>query len=144
MEGFKSYLMSRHISNEKKADFYVRWVAQFYRYSGKIQDDGIAPQDVERYLNHLSKRREDWQVKQAAEAIELYLRRKSPELGGGNTNYGDQWKIVTDDMQNMLRLKHRSVRTERTYLGWVRTMGGQIFVLDKTNAKVESSTTCQV
>jgi len=73
MEGFKSYLLSRHLSNEKQAGFYLYWVSQFYSHCNKSPGDRVESEDIERYLKFLAKRREDWQVKQASEAIELYL-----------------------------------------------------------------------
>ncbi len=32
----------------------------------------------------------------------------------------DSWRHAADDMQRMLRLKHRSYATEKAYLGWSR------------------------
>jgi hypothetical protein len=39
MEGFKSYLLSRHLSNEKQAGFHLYWVSQFYSHCNKSPDD---------------------------------------------------------------------------------------------------------
>jgi hypothetical protein len=35
MEGFKSYLLSGHVPDEKKAGFYLYWVSQFYGHCNK-------------------------------------------------------------------------------------------------------------
>ena len=81
MEGFKSYLLSRHVPNEKQAGFYLYWVSRFYIHCNKSPGDRVESEDIEQYLKFLAKRREDWQVKQASEAIELYLffkRKKQP------------------------------------------------------------------
>ena len=32
-----------------------------------------------------------------------------------------QWKVRADEMVRMLRLKHRSLSTEKTYLSWLRS-----------------------
>ena len=72
MEKFKSFLLNRRITNEKKADFYILWVSLFYDFSKKNPEDRIKTEDIERYLKHLSKSREEWQVKQASEAIRLF------------------------------------------------------------------------
>lgn len=123
MEGFKSYLLYSHVFNEKKADFYLYWVSQFYRHCNKYPGDRVESEDIQKYLKFLSKRREDWQVKQASEAIELHLffiRRKQAIRNSNRPDANEQWKSVVDDMEKMLRLKHLSLRTEQTYLGWVR------------------------
>ncbi len=31
------------------------------------------------------------------------------------------WKTVADEMRKIIQLKHLSVRTEKTYIGWVRS-----------------------
>jgi hypothetical protein len=123
MKEFKNYLLSRHVINDKKAGFYLYWVTRFYNYCGKHPGNEIAKGDIERYLKSLSKRREDWQVKQAAEAIQLYLfykKRKHVDRTQEALDGGAQWRAVADDMHKMLRLKHLSLRTEQTCLGWVR------------------------
>ena len=72
MEDFKSYLLSKHVPDAKKAGFYLYWVGLFYRHCNKLPGDKIESEDIDRYLNFLTKRREDWQVKQASEASQLY------------------------------------------------------------------------
>ena len=98
-------------------------MSQFYSHCNKSPGDRVESEDIERYLKLLAKRREDWQVKQASEAIELHLffrRKKQATRNGKLSDVNEQWKSVDDDMKKMLRLKHLSFRTERTYLGWVR------------------------
>ena len=39
-----------------------------------------------------------------------------------NTDKPDrQWKHVADEMVRMMRLRHLSIRTEKTYMGWIRS-----------------------
>ena len=39
-----------------------------------------------------------------------------------NTDEPDrQWKHVADEMVRMMRLRHLSIRTEKTYVGWIRS-----------------------
>ena len=73
MDDFKSYILSSRIANEKSADFFVHWVTGFYRYCSKDPDDTVKQEDVEKYLAYLTKRKEDWQVRQASDAIQIYL-----------------------------------------------------------------------
>jgi integrase len=123
MQNFKSYLLEMHIAGPKAADFYLHWVTQLYRFLHKQPGDTVIQQEMESYLKHLSKSRESWQVDQAAKAISLYqFFNNRKEVGNGYKaiDSRDQWKKAADDMRKMLRLMHRSYRTEKVYLGWVR------------------------
>jgi len=115
MEQFKSYLLSRRLIDEKKAGFYLYWVTRFYAFCKKHPKDPITTEDIERYLKHLSKSKEEWQVKQAAEAIQLYqLFKDGKEITQNKEKLqvSDQWKLIADAMHKVLRLMHRSYRTE--------------------------------
>jgi site-specific recombinase XerD len=74
-------------------------------------------------LNHIEVQYKDWQVNQARQAIELYrlfldgrhVQKRKPQ-----PNYKNAWKAASDQMIRMLRLKHRSRQTEKTYLHYLR------------------------
>ncbi|MBN1625811.1 MAG: phage integrase N-terminal SAM-like domain-containing protein [Deltaproteobacteria bacterium] len=123
MEQFKAYLTSSKLTDEKKAGYYLSWVTRLYNFYKKKTKDPITSEEVAHYLQSLSKNREDWQIRQAAEAIQLYLlykERKNIAYNRENMPISAQWKIIADAMQKVLRLMHRSYRTEQTYIGWVR------------------------
>ena len=123
MKGFRSYLLSMKVTSQKGADFYLRWGVQFYRYIRKKPGNTILKQEIEGYLHHISKSREEWQVDQASEALTLYQfyeKRKNKDSARKASGNNAQWKAVADDMRKMLRLRRRSYRTEKTYLGWIR------------------------
>lgn len=123
MQDFKSYLLSRRIAGPKAVDFYIHWVTQFYRFNQIEPGDAVSKPEVEAYLKHLSKHKETWQVDQAAKAIslfEFYKNKEAVTSAGKPLDCKSEWRTVADDMRKMLRLMHRSHRTEKTYLGWVR------------------------
>jgi len=122
MDDFKAYILSRRIANEKSAAFYVFWVRDFYRYYSKDLDDTVTQEEVEKYLAYLAKRKEDWQVEQASDAIQLYLFHKRKSTTGFNSEYeriNEHWQAVALETRRALRLRHRSYRTEEAYLGWL-------------------------
>ena len=84
MDDFKSYILSRWIANEKSAAFYVHWVTGFYGYCSKRPEDAVTTEEIKKYLGYLSKTKEEWQVEQASDAIQLYLFHKRKETGGFN------------------------------------------------------------
>ncbi|MDJ0721962.1 MAG: integron integrase [Desulfobacterales bacterium] len=123
MQAFKTYLLVRRITTPKAVDFYLHWVRQLYRFSQKDIGEALTGEEIDAYLKHLSKRHETWQVDQAAQAIKLYRffeKRKETQHNQATLGTDAQWKAVADDMRNMLRLMHRSLRTENAYIGWVR------------------------
>ena len=123
MQAFKDYLLARRMTTPKAVDFYLHWVRQFYRFSQKNIGEPVSSDEIDAYLKNLSKKHEQWQVDQAAQAIKLYqffeTRNKSASSRHA-LGTDAQWRAVADDMRNMLRLMHRSIRTESAYLGWVR------------------------
>jgi integron integrase len=87
----------------------------------------VSREEIEAYLRHLSKNREEWQVKQAKEAIDLFLffRGKGPwQPSKGAVAMEGAWKEAVDEMVRMLRLKRRSLATEKSYLTWLRSFYG--------------------
>jgi hypothetical protein len=123
MEAFTSYLLSRHFTNDKGVGFYLSWLKKFYRFCAKHPGDPVTREEIEKYLVHLSRRHEEWKVNQASDAVRLYLyylNQKDRRKTNKRLPQSTQWKVAADDMRKVLRLKHRSLRTERTYMGWVR------------------------
>ena len=143
MQNFKAYLLSMRITGPKAVDFYIHWVTQYYRFYRKQPTDAVSKPEIEAYLKHLSKSRESWQVDQAAEAISLYQFYQSRNVAASfcrNLASDGQWKAIADDMHKVLRLMHRSLRTEQAYIGWVRRFylfvkGQSPFGLDSADVK---------
>jgi len=124
MEDFKSYLLSKRIVSEKKVIYYLVWVSQFCAFWDKIPGDDVSAEEIDGFVKHLMKSREDWQVKQAKEAIQLfiyYTRRRSQTDAKADLQSNKLWRVVAQDMINVLRLKHRALSTEKAYLGWLRS-----------------------
>jgi integron integrase len=89
---------------------------------------------VSQYLDSLEgdERVADWQVKQAADAVILYvqkyLKRPLQEITTSGKNPGTEsadpkgslsWKQTLEGAKNAIRLRHYSLSTEKTYLGWL-------------------------
>ena len=89
---------------------------------GDLSEEGLEP-----FLAGLAHQYEDWQVRQAAEAVKLYLfyrgQGQAPTAQKKRESRG-QWKELAEQMRRIMRLKHLSPRTETTYLGWVRRFYG--------------------
>ena len=123
MPQFKQFLDSGNFVPDSKIPYYLNWVSQLYNYLHQDMDRAVASEDVEAFLQHLSISREDWQVRQAREAIRLYRymqKRKSQPTRDAASGLDAGWRAAVDQMTKALRLKKRALTTERSYLGWVR------------------------
>ncbi len=72
MKTYRNYLLSKHIIPEKQIPYYVNWVTNCFSFNKKYPDMDISDKDIRCYLSKIEKQKEDWQVKQAHEAINLY------------------------------------------------------------------------
>ena len=70
--GFEKYLISKAFIKEKYVPFYLKWVLQCYSYFGLPATKLLSSDQLQNYLKHISKSREDWQVQQAAAGQALY------------------------------------------------------------------------
>ena len=123
MNDFKEFLVSKRVIPEKRVPFYLLWVRRFQEYTQKRANEDFSEREVKAFVKSLEKDYEEWQVKQAREAVDLYhfyLRRVSGGDGVVSKVAVEAWKKVGDEMVRMLRLKHRALSTEKTYLTWVR------------------------
>lgn len=138
-----SYLLSKRIVPEKKLGYYLSWITRFYAFCDKSLCDDVSNEEIDSFLRHLMKSREDWQVSQANEAIRLYIyynRHKCRGKANANIDSDTQWKGIVQDMVRMLRLKHRSLSTEKSYIGWLRSFyrflnGQSPYELDSSHVK---------
>ncbi len=118
MEDFRSCLLSKRILSENKLVYYLVWINQFYAFCDKIPGDDVSAEEIDGFVKHLMISREDWQVKQAKEAIQLfiyYTRRKSQTEGKADLQSDTLWRGVAKDMITVLRLKHRALSTTMIY-----------------------------
>jgi integron integrase len=124
MKHFQTYLQSRHILPKERIPYYLSWVSQFFAFVDKNTSAAITRDDMDRFLKHLTKSKEEWQVAQAKEAIELFKfvcmsdarDSRKPDMASDKV-----WQQAMDEMIRMLRLKHRSLSTEKTYTRWLRS-----------------------
>ncbi len=116
---FEQYLKNTGQVKARSLPYYVKWVADCYAFLNKDFSQRVTNEEKEQFLSHLAKAHEDWQIKQADLAIKLY---NFFLLKNSKTNSKQalaQWEILFKDTIKALRLRHRSYRTEKAYLGWL-------------------------
>ncbi len=140
LQPFQNYLLTRRLVPEKKVSFYLHWVERFIAHGAK---SGYQPSDSNRaepFLDLLAKSKEEWQVKQAREALRLshFFLTKPADCSHLRHLDSDQaWRSAADEMRQALRLRHRALTTEKTYLQWLRAF--YQFVNGKSPAEIDSA-----
>jgi len=137
---FESYLLKKKQIKDKYVPYYMKWVSDCYRYLNESVESRLSADRIQTFLDHLSKNYEDWQVNQADYALRLYqffLSREKQDKGAKEAGTLDEWKELEDETRNMLRLKHRSLSTEKTYIGWFRRF--KDFIKEKAPGNLEGN-----
>ncbi len=117
---FEEFLKDTGQIRDRNLPYYLKWVADCYEFLKKDLSQKISYEEKQNFLEHLSKNHEEWQVKQADLAIKLYnfflLKRSKSDF---NHLTSREWEVLINDTLKALRLRHRSYRTEKAYLGWL-------------------------
>ncbi len=126
---FKKFLEKLPIP-PKARPFYLLWVKKALHFS-KLQPKQPIPKNrIKVFLKFLEGEHEPWQIAQASEAIKLYNYFLSQKDHKEITIDEQAWKFVREEAKRLMRLKHLSYRTEKTYLSWIRRF--QKFTYSKT------------
>jgi hypothetical protein len=137
LEGFDAYLAERRLADDRHRPHLVRWARRFLQGAGA--DRTLAPEDRKSlFLEGLEAdaRLEEWQRRQAANAVDLYLDHYLPWAegqgkGGASSGKGPSPSASAragvsashppaciERARELLRLRHYSYRTERSYIQW--------------------------
>ena len=119
---YAQYLKEVHRMQDRIIPYYLKWVKNAYTHSHISLKIPITEDAKNTYLHHASNCHEDWQLKQADESIRLYTYFLSIS---GDTPLLDRpaledWKEFGKEMKRVLRLRQRSLRTEKSYMHWLR------------------------
>ena len=130
---FEAFLSKLGTVPKDKIKFYIHWVRRFLK-SCNYQLENINTERVSQYLDSLEadEKIADWQVKQAADAVILYVEKFlkkslkqaiSPAKDSTETSFDQkasaQWKQTMEEAKSAIRLRHYSLSTEKIYLGWI-------------------------
>lgn len=93
----------------------LKWVLECYTLLNCQPEIIISSEQRKQYLENLAKTREDWQVKQADQAIRLYLffLSRVGQHPVPTDDTGRSWEQAVENMINALRLKHMSLIRKR-------------------------------
>jgi integron integrase len=122
LELFTRFLIEKERVPEKNIPYYLKRVADCYRFFDLPNTLTLDNDQQARFLKHISKHAEDWQVQQADRALRLYGYFLSQRTDGGDDvpKVSSNWRGIEQKLREALRLRHRSYSTEKTYVTWVR------------------------
>ncbi len=141
LAGFATWLRKQRMARENRIPYFIKWVRRF-----QVLARGRPP--VESWYDTLSVFLEDleqggvpdWQIRQAADAVTLFCSQFRDDAGdgtvpgltegsdpasptgrsAGESSIPESPEAMISELGRVLRLRHYSPRTVRSYLGWVR------------------------
>lgn len=126
MDKFRSHLIQVVHVKEKYVPFYLKWISDCYVFWDLPLEQKINSDQKTEFLRYLAKTNEDWKVKQADYALKLYqyflsgVERAKVQKDAPREN---DWNKLEENMRNSLRLRQKSLSTEKSYIGWMRSQG---------------------
>lgn len=121
---YEAFLNKRGGLKSQYIPYYLKWVSDCYHFLNEPLSSRLNSDQKKQFLTDMAKRHEDWQVKQADTALRLYdyfISKNITTITGEGYSLEETWKPLEEKMREALRLRHRSLSTEKTYLIWLRS-----------------------
>lgn len=126
LQQFGEFILKARLVRETAAPYCVRWARQFL--SRPASNEPLATQ-VQQFCEELERHGcEDWQVRQAEQALRIYfvnfLQRTDWHKRPASAIVDDQGRTsplaALEQLRSRIRTRHYSYRTECSYADWVR------------------------
>jgi integron integrase len=124
---FQQFLLARKLVPEKYISFYAHWANRYLNFIDNIEHDSTTNKDLlaQTFIEDLRKKDSiaDWQIRQAESAVKLY---RTHYLPSTDQTVAMQKPLYSGDaevlkaVEQAIRVKHYSYRTEQTYLDWIK------------------------
>ncbi len=122
---FQAFLLAKKLASDKNAFFYALWVSKFFNFARKKQLPADAYQEnaVIEFIETLKANPNctEWQIRQAGDAIRLYYFHFRGLTSDHSlpANAACFFPELLKESKRLIRLKHYSYSTEKTYLQWI-------------------------
>ncbi len=141
LDNFENFLKAKQLIADKQLPYYRHWVERFLSFCEKQATSPGNDAQVGPFLQVLAKTKEEWQVKQAREAVRAFHFYLTQERDGEASalvppDRQAAWQRLAQQMREALRLRHLSIRTEKSYLQWLRAFYG--FLGGKEPGEIDS------
>ena len=122
---FQKYLLEKNLAPAKNVPFYAHWVSRFLDYARRNEFSALEYQEaaVLGFLDSLKSDKHvlDWQRRQANDSIRLYYFHylNKTDVRSVKAVASDSMPNIIQETKRLIRLKHYSYSTERTYIQWI-------------------------
>jgi len=122
---FQKYLLEKNLAPAKNVPFYAHWVSRFLDYARRNEFSALEYQEaaVLGFLDSLKSDKHilDWQHRQANDSIRLYYFHylNKTDVRSVRAVASDSMPNIIQETKRLIRLKHYSYSTERTYIQWI-------------------------
>jgi len=133
LRSFESFLNKKGSLKPQYIPYCLKWVSDCYHFLNLPLSTRLNSDQKKQFLLDMGKIYEEWQVNQADTALRLYdyfLSQTSLPKTRDLSPDKESWRSLEEKMREALRLRQRSLSTEKTYLLWLRKFGN--FVNGKT------------
>ena len=123
---FQAFLLEKKLAQEKNVFFYALWASKFLNYANRkqIPPDQYQENAVIEFIESLKSNSamSDWQIRQAGDAIRLYYfhYRGFKPINIPAEKSEDFTPELLTEAKRLIRFKHYSYSTEKTYLQWIK------------------------
>lgn len=101
LDKFENYLRSKQLVPDKQLPYYLHWVERFLFFCEKNATSPDNAAQLTAFLHLLAKNKEEWQVSGAEANSAIPADAQAA------------WQRLAQQMREALRLRHRSIRTEK-------------------------------
>ena len=132
---YKDYLREKAGIPEKYIPYYEHWITLYHKYNKENPENC----SLTAFEKSLLSQYKDWQIDQAVESVkhyQFYSGIKKQESSANCPDSDSEWNRLIETMKQMLRLKHRSYQTEKSYLKWIQSF--HIYIKGKNTAQLDS------
>ena len=122
---FQKYLLEKNLAPAKNVPFYAHWVSRFLDYARRNEFSALEYQEaaVLGFWDSLKSDKHilDWQHRQANDSIRLYYFHylNKTDVRSVKAVASDSMPNIIQETKRLIRLKHYSYSTERTYIQWI-------------------------
>lgn len=119
---FQKFLVEKKLVAPNKTSYFAYWVSRFFSYARRhdLPAHEYREAAIAAFLEELraDRRLQEWQPAQAEEALKLYFFHYLGKTDSGPGALPLNAAAALAEMSRLIRLKHYSYSTERSYLQW--------------------------
>lgn len=112
---FKEYLLTEKNIEQKKVGYFLFWVNLYQKYKNSNPND-----EEKNFYQLLENNYEIWQVQQARTSVLFFKSYLKRDIGPNIHPENKTWKDVYYHTIEELRIQHKSYKTEKSYIAWIK------------------------